>query len=583
MINRLGKYLNLLLLIVFQVVISTTYANIDQFLRKPAPLSLTGTYSSRSFRILINQNNQNNDKTSCSATLFKYLEKCHLITNAHCIANLNAVIKLYVSSEQEIPPENSYNSHELYNESGGISFFAGHKDNTPGHLKIKSRFESQFFATLPNKKVFQTNVKKISQAKDLAMIELPEMVKDHFCPQLHNIKFTSASQIASKKRGFFIAGFAKKFLDKPASHYVWYNQGTLYEIGECKYTPRIKMIKSKLIETDIPNFSGLIKINNIQLFDGMSGSALIDDQMNLLGITSQYIPSQDSVFSIPVKDVINFIYEENLIKNALTMSLSNSNIFGGDNLHADGGDKSISPRHPSLDFFQEPNEGISINKNSEILLAIGLNQIDGTDDFERLKKSKERRITRKLNGHPSLEIRKNIIKRLKGKYTSFYSKHKIFFQDEKHIWGWNSHKHGNLSTTIKVKKNSIKVTFGKHNISDSRQQIDYSPIPMALVNNEYFSKRNETYKISYSDDYKTVSLTSNRNNAKLTCNNKHYLKLICQGEKKHQFSISLSNHKWRKKDKIFKFRYLLKENIFDPIFGNNSPTIFHYLYGDSRP
>ncbi|MEH0860921.1 trypsin-like peptidase domain-containing protein [Halobacteriovorax sp. DPLXC-1] len=213
-----------------------------------------------------------------------------------------------------------------------------------------------------------------------------------------------------------------------------------------------------------------------------------------------------------------------------------------------------------------PREGLFLESIGDILIGMDTRFLSDpglvlnyADDAIRIERDSE--------GYPPLQIRKNNLQNMLGTYSFKDSIHKVAQKDEENLQGWEYSEQGDSPTEISLSKNEDESYTLKINIDDH-----FTTKPM----NQFFDgvhmgsyKDNDEYKVTYSDDYKTIELKSE--NEVLRCENKHYMKLYCKGK----YSVfSLSTDRLSRRDREANFRY---------VQGANGPRIKnHFYFGEGR-
>jgi hypothetical protein len=216
----------------------------------------------------------------------------------------------------------------------------------------------------------------------------------------------------------------------------------------------------------------------------------------------------------------------------------------GSNTYVDGGDRSDRrfTQRPLLEYFREPAEGIL--QGSKIILGIGANQIDGQNDFAKLKSGGQTQISRPQNGYPDLKIRKNILQRLSGTYRSVedmmktsdeHSVTSIYYKPssaspfgvERIMYGHSQYK--------MILDSDAKFLILDIDAPENLGIMQGSTLVEAVYHTPGISMK---WAIEISDDAKTVTLKDTSTQQVLVCDNRHYLKLICSNQ---QMEFSISN------------------------------------------
>lgn len=263
-------------------------------------------------------------------------------------------------------------------------------------------------------------------------------------------------------------------------------------------------LKTKTVVKGQPGLEYTIAIKPLELVKGMSGGVLTDDRGDFLGINSQYEPSKDTSYFIPVEEVVKYLQSPTDLRSLPVQGMQRFENVGGNNHgNSNDGKKSASWR----DQIKEMDEGV-VESDGRVLIGRGGFSVDGVDKWALTQKMVNP-IYREADGYPRLEIRQNILKRLNGIFRSRATSIDMKFLD---IAGTTLNPTGvqlQHSLHVQVSSSTIKVYFPFG--------LDLKSAPVTVG-----------WSVQFSQDYKTITLTNPQ--SKLVCNNNNYLKLICRSE-----------------------------------------------------
>jgi hypothetical protein len=450
----------------------------------------------------------------------------------------------------------------------------------------------------------KVSVLAFDRSKDLALLEVPLEVKLGGCKELNELWMVNEEKITTKPTSIVLSGFTTNHKSGKPHVKVWHTRGTQFKSGLINHKPLFMPSKIKKETSTLENIDQFIVVDDIQMLPGNSGGTAHTSKGLFVGVTTRFHPTQDKVYIIPASDVVEYaLYptqsEETVdIKNTTEQVGGNGGTDGGGNGGTDGGgnggtdgggnggtdgggnggtdgggnggtdgggnggtdgggnggtDGTGCVAFGSKNIFEEPYEGY-LNEFGKVVLAIGGNQIDGSDDLK--DHSEGLVIQRDADGYPSLEIRKGILERLSGNYP-FNSSSKRYSKNDDHVLGWEEVSYGLGKSFLEVGPKRIIVTKNIHVEYDSK-----SDSPSSIALNLKTEKRFD-FKVQASPDYKTITLKSKKES--LTCDNRNYLKLICSGEK-GSFSISLDSDQSGKAR--FRQTQRSSEERTDYLFGN---------------
>ncbi len=487
----------------------------------------------------------NNEGKNCTATFFKKQQECHLITNAHCIANPES--KVIVSGESLT---------SINRKSHSLNFITR---STKQEREARINFESSFFQSLSEQNL---QVKKIDRSKDLAEIQLPtELVQ--LCQTMEETKI---KERVSKRIEIALVGYTNLKNENDPTPRLWYTDDTV--INESN---QIEVYKTeyKIIPATLSNLDSFIEIPKLPMTWGQSGGAGVNSNGELECMTTRLLISQDYSYCIDIKDIANFI-DSDINDSESTDKDNSTQPVGGNGPTNTGGNGPTNTggngptntggngptntegncgKGQIFDFFLEPSEGIPvlIDDAEVIVLAIGGNQIDGDDDYKTFINTGEV-IKRDVDGYPEKDIRDQTIKNLSGVHIFNNSSKSTSLLDQNFTSGWNKVAKSDVGTTIiTLTETELQIDIPLH------VNMDITELLPPRVSPEHSKERQLKFAIETSSDSKTITLKTR--NYSMTCENKNYLKLICDGER-YSFSLSLDNIK----KEGAHFRFLEKKN-----------------------
>jgi len=393
---------------------------------------------------------------------------------------------------------------------------------------------------------------------------------------------------------------------------------------------------SKLTHVNLGD-SDRIDIEGLQIFPGMSGGIVETNNLEAVGMITEYIYFQDRSLVVPYSSIVEFLKKKKVIRlNDLMVSSrlsglgkasdnllrdvgenehgkggdnergrggENEHGKGGENEHGKGGngpyryaEKRIVPAYV-LEQSAEPLEGITNPKNADQrILAINGLQIDGRDDYLHAQSSipisHQEVLSRPQNGFLSPKLMEGLAERLSETYHTLYTpqgvSHLIYTPDLGHPMGWRLSYNLKLPFDIDIQKNKIRLMTAHHMLMQRGNAVQ------GFFNDDLIPKgmHAETLDLAlaYSKDRTQVTLSGAKlveNSVKgsyaqklvFSCANKNYLKLICRSTQGLGSNLSFS--KSRLRDGEIKFRYLYFEVVNNP---NNTQSYYlHYYYGTLHP
>ncbi|MGE3609512.1 MAG: hypothetical protein AB7I27_07990 [Bacteriovoracaceae bacterium] len=490
-------------------------------------LSLSAHSSSLSWRVFyiesfsaekIYKNDLKNYNAHCSATLLKFQDGCHLITNAHCFK--------------------SYDDYAVI-AAGGKEGFGEHEyDLRLGSSHKKSAYD--FFYRSDDVFWNLTKIKKRFITKDLTELNLTESLQKQ-CDELKVIDLKKTERLGRKALPLAGIGF---FM---SAETITFSQDIPWAKGKGKTLPDI--YSSSL------NLEKFYQIPNLVTFRGMSGGLIIDEDKNPLAIITRHIPYQQETYAIGLSEVEKFVSEEFeptpllpelfLASNPLAFQ-DNKGEFVGENAHGNGGE-SEKLAGAKLSLLRLPLEGVidPFNPKQIILNKCG-HQIDGYDDYLHQKSCIDS-ISRDADGYPSEDIREKILERMFGNLTNknIYGEGQrlLFYQNEQFLDQWHKLAVGQTRNTVLIgsshffihsKSVNMKRTFDGEKLEAQSE----------TVVKIYFSLDDDSKKLIAVVEHAKESLISDRPYLEMTytnleCDNRNFLKLICFDQNdKVEFSLS---------------------------------------------
>ena len=233
----------------------------------------------------------------CSATLLKSNGICSLVTNAHCIQTLVDQIQV-ISAKNYMPAQNNRLT-VLQKLIPATDVF---NTNESTQARLLWSYEQKYFG---QDEEIKTSIISFDRTKDLALLALPESIKNEECPNLNQPTIKTNEVLISGNRSVIIAGFTAERKNSPPKPKVWHNRNTIRNNLE-KAEPTYNPSSLSLSTSTLPNIDKFLEVDTRSL-EGHSGGMAIDEKGNFLGLSTRYIESQDTAFIIPVADVINYI------------------------------------------------------------------------------------------------------------------------------------------------------------------------------------------------------------------------------------------------------------------------------------
>lgn len=488
----------------------------------------------------------------CSATFFKSRGKCSLVTNAHCLQKNDKKVLLTglsLEEQQDFSISNRF--------SHGRNFLVNSNDAQRSQLKS---YESNFFKSHDE---ITLDVVKVDYKKDLAELALsPQM--EGLCASIEESIYVD--EVPSESSIAF-AGYSRLSLEKKPHPKVWYSNGSVVDNDKITFSLReLKKVPSTL--SDLDHF---LEISDIEMIFGQSGRVAVDSSANLLGITTRFHATQDKVYLIDLPSIIDFLEKsesnepdflngDNATHNGGGNGAGNGGGNGagngGGNGAGNGGGCNLDERNDAFSIFREPYEGF-INELGQIVLNIDGNQIDGSDDLLKYAGGANV-IARQADDYPAQVHRQEILQRLSGDYQFLNATHKIYEQDASFVLGWEQLQRNELQGNLSIKGNEIELKFDRY-ASSVNQDIVNSSVAINI-----FPSSTYKFTASLNEDSKTVTLEDRQGNS-YKCDNRHYLKLICSGERA-DISISRAAENSSK----VSFRFVKKGNAFANYFFGES-------------
>jgi hypothetical protein len=333
------------------------------------------------------------------------------------------------------------------------------------------------------------------------------------------------------------------------------------------------------------------RATDIDIFPGMSGGYVLDQEAKFVGLHAHYIPFQGIAFLIPPRAIAaslnspvkfrerlspadfgrgdtwrdnnrRLLSDSSRTHNALRPAGANSHGDPGANSHGDPGANShgdpganshADPQAGSLiarAFLtaQEPLEGVIDPEDPQtVLLGIGTSSVDGYDDFARLSTNGDHRITRPAgdDGYPDLKVRQSLFDRLQGRYQSAAPKDPeswdyLYLSDARSPIGWSRLASGHPAMTVVIDPRAREITFRSTGYSLNGTDGTTHSVPAIHVRMNW----------QQTVDGKSITLSARnvdapndpRYGAELVCKNQNYLKLLCSAGP-YFFSLALDDIK----------------------------------------
>ncbi|HUP58533.1 MAG TPA: hypothetical protein VM598_13835 [Bdellovibrionota bacterium] len=318
------------------------------------------------------------------------------------------------------------------------------------------------------------------------------------------------------------------------------------------------------------------EITELRMLPGMSSGPTFTHKGELLGINSELVISQQRAFVVPLSFIWDFVHghvapeqpsagwEQKFApepgRNGQRPGAGGNNGHAGggegNNGHAGGGQGAGGRAAPSaLAIFREPDEGRPLpGSPGLILLGVRDRQIDGTNDYaihfaphaERL--SAKDLVLRPADGFPEEKIRKKLLERLDGFFGPPYvqangtrgmqkNRHFMYSRLPTSSESWLPGMVGSSLVHLDVDSRKRRITFylWQHDLSaqgapglvQSRNCELALQLGIALVGCSEGS-RFLSFIVDQSPDGREIRLVHPK--LTLTCENRHYLKLICTGQ-----------------------------------------------------
>ena len=474
---------------------------------------------------------EKNEKRICTASQLKIKDVCYTLTNEHCISGI---------------------------KKPKITLKTG-SDNEPTSFRSRD---------------FSVDIERSDNQSELVLLSIPKKLNKQYCPRIFNTKILSTEEIINDQSLKLPVGYTKE------GHIEYFNNYRSDNEKLDSYIPKGRKIKSAL-----KNIKHFIEFKSLDVGPGMSGGAVLNNNGDVLGITTRNIPLQDTPWVIPMDEVYEFIQgkEESLTKNEKLYNVDlyqsrskkysiadnivekpgdNTAGMPGDNTAGMPGDNTAGMPNDNIKNFEDNNlnkfieshEGIiDFNDDSrrKLIAVKSLDgtwkQIDGNDDYlfkspDVTKLEEGQKIYLKDDGSLPSEVRDQTIGNLVGNYdysnSRYFGREITYKPNRKSINGMKKIKNNNQYDEIKITQNSIELNFG--------------------------DKKKIRFEINYSNDKNSIIL-SRENGSKLKCENRSLNKLICKGEKE-AFSLSMLDSKT--KHLSYKYVTLDDENRYHYNFGD---------------
>jgi hypothetical protein len=403
-------------------------------------------------------------------------------------------------------------------------------------------------------------VERADPSSELVLLKAPSSFNDQFCARLEETKIQSVDNVAGPHRNIVTAGYLKTG-----------EVDLRYNFETNDQTLKNKIPIGRVLSSGLKHLKNFVEFRYVDVGPGMSGGALLDEKGDVLGITTRYIPFQDTPWIIPISDIQNFIDQKEILtlKNPklfnllLYQSLSHP-YFIGDNVANMPGDNIANmpstktektKENPGILLFKEHHEGITDANDDKKrkLVSVRCNhlskweQIDGNNDYiykceDLTVLAESQKVYLDKEGFIPEKKRLEVLKNFKGKYdysrSDYFGRLVVFKQKVRGIDGMEK-----ISSLIE----RDEVVISEKNIS------------VRLGNSARLD-----FEITFSEKNKSITLTK-PDKTKLTCENRSFHKLICEN-KNEVFSLSMLNSK----KKQLSYKYAIK----------NSNDNYSYYYGE---
>lgn len=513
----------------------------------------------------------------CSLTVLKTHGQCRGLTNAHCLKNEDTSVSANFRKSNEEPSHKLHPAHKQHH-----TIHQNSPIKSTNYLNIYNQ-EKPFYLNRFDENSDTLRIKRIDRTRDLAEIDVPS----NYCENVKELSKQEFENESGESCGHFVVGFSREDSNSEPTRRVSYNDSSKFKFsiyGLYLDYNNAKVTKERSTYSNVENF---LLLHETPILPGNSGGASFDCKSNFLGISSRQNQSQDIVYVIPKKDVLNFL-DSDYSNQDIELHLDNSTypVGGNSGTGTSGGNSgtgtsggnsgtgttggnsgtgtsSINEQsQDNLLFFLEPEEGVTIEsedairKSLKVLVGFNKFQIDGMDDlYQHYIGSDDQDVCpifRNENGLLPSDIMKTLLQRLSGEYSFKDSKVKLYRPNRSHYWGYSPLGINERDASIQVGSEEISINFEDTlGVFDSPNKIDnMSGTSQTLV-------KKVSFKISENLDSSEIYLTAG--DVKLTCKNNNYLKLICQNERV-QFSISKDSE--NSNDINFRFAYKYKGLVY---------------------
>ena len=539
---------------------------------------------------------------NCSATLIKVDGKCHLVTNSHCVSDSPKNIQ--IKSIKNYIPKVRKSLIPLQKSLPMNSAFSA-KDSRKKDLLWN--YEGQFFDNSFDSDL-ETQTLIFDNTKDLALLKVPDEIQKNACSNIDSSSTWSFDRqsVERSQSSLMSVGCTRENKTKDHHPKVSYTAGTVYDLGST--TPTFAKAEIESIPSAFKDSKELYYVRNLKVTPGQSGGSTFTQTGGFLGIQTRANLTQDRVWVIPANDIISYIRNPTASNAPNPYSLeANKNIGDndgtgtsdpdgtgtgdndgtgtgdndgtgtgdndgtgtgdndgtgtGDNDGTGTGANDCRYVDSSLAYFST-KENLFLESIGDILISLDGKILNEPGEIKNFSKGATR-IPRDEDGYPSIDIRKQNLELLLGKFSFEESTRKQATR-QKDSEAWTVSGQGQLLTQLDISK--------KKNASDQYEvTLDFSAHAMQLPSVQFHplvaspkNKQKIKFDAKYDDNYRKIILK--HAGETLVCDNKHYLKIFCKGSNK---SLSISASDTEDVSKGLRFRYV-----------DASATFSDYYYGE---
>ncbi len=482
-----------------------------------------------------------NKTVNCSGSYIKRNGSCELVTSAHCIGGINDTIKISIPSQKLV------------------------------QQSLQRTYKTESFLTSSESEIYKTEIKIINRAKDLASLKLSNKFNAIHCSKLDEIKIQDSYESTKRKSGYGVVGYTSEFRGEDPTPTFNLNSGSVFVSSQ--EAPLYKKVKSKIIPSTLMEVKQFISIPDVKTPRGLSGGFTVNDNGDLIGITTRATDYQDGVSVIPMSDVVKFLDNDkyNLLQQPgvinsgcglrgdstdgrgdSTDGRGDSTDGRGDSTDGRGdstdgrGDSTdgrcddekektlviqnelnnvkcstdISTTLPLAQFVGE-NEGVADYLSvGRVILAIHGEQIENSADYKKYD-GQRGLVTRSKDGYLREDQRAKMMERLAGTYSTVKSTHTNYMPDASNKQNFTAIHSGFQKSSINISDDRININLQGHYLNPNER--NESDVISAVA------AENLSFSYKFSNSSKKVTLHSPRV-GKLECNNNNYLKLVCSGQ-----------------------------------------------------